>query len=249
MDPNTIGGDDSKHQEDRESDAGEVSYHNPSTKGDEQQFEAGRNIADLPCIEELKIEFGEESNIVVEGANVVRVEREPEIEDESDKKDEIFEHDETDGGSSSGSSSSSSNGSDDESKGIESSQAVVDISPVVDPVNVADPVVENLPVVDLMKTSLSGEKAEVDSSSIVQSVFKVNGDISDKNEEEIVKSVETVATIPDQKECVMQESDDREKHSEVTEPLLAHAPHAVQTASWKSCCGLFEVFAGSGSMA
>lgn len=30
------------------------------------------------------------------------------------------------------------------------------------------------------------------------------------------------------------------------QPLLVPAPHAEQTTSWKSCCGLFELFNGSG---
>ncbi|KAL0305548.1 UNVERIFIED_CONTAM: hypothetical protein Sradi_5972100 [Sesamum radiatum] len=75
--------------------------------------------------------------------------------------------------------------------------------------------------------------------------------------------VQTTATISDPKECVAQEADDRltlpynapnadngaehKKDSGVTQPLLVPSPHPVDRTSWKSCCGLFEVFSGSGA--
>ncbi|KAL0398389.1 UNVERIFIED_CONTAM: hypothetical protein Sradi_2182200 [Sesamum radiatum] len=90
-------------------------------------------------------------------------------------------------------------------------------------------------------------------------------DALERKEEAIVQSVKTTATISDPKECVAQETDDRlalpynapsptadngaehKKDSGVTQPLLVPSPHPVHRTSWKSCCGLFEVFSGSGA--
>ncbi|KAL9159423.1 hypothetical protein ABFS82_08G132800 [Erythranthe guttata] len=63
--------------------------------------------------------------------------------------------------------------------------------------------------------------------------------------------VDTVISIPETKECVVaQETEDNaagiEISSGVTEPLLARAPRPVEATSWKSCCGLFDLFSGSG---
>ncbi|KAL8045684.1 hypothetical protein ABFX02_08G130500 [Erythranthe guttata] len=63
--------------------------------------------------------------------------------------------------------------------------------------------------------------------------------------------VDTVISIPETKECVVaQKTEDNaagiEISSGVTEPLLARAPRPVETTSWKSCCGLFDLFSGSG---
>ncbi|PIN04819.1 hypothetical protein CDL12_22641 [Handroanthus impetiginosus] len=286
------GGDDVKHHDDKESDAGEVSSSasqdhqsnkNSLIEEEEGEIEEGENISNPPSVEGVKIEVAGERNILVEEESVIPVKRAFKIEDVSDEKDERFEHDETrrktyDGGSSGSSNSSSS---DDESHGIESNQAVVDIAPVVDSIEVAD--------------SLSGKKTEAihspkieeagDSATgprTVESAFTENeekrlGSVEDnvgvseaskdaasQREEAIIQSVENIVAIPDTKECVAQESDDQltmstnapvaaaddgsnaEEDSGVTEPLLAPAPRHAQRTSWKSCCGLFEVFTGSG---
>ncbi|KAL0442572.1 UNVERIFIED_CONTAM: hypothetical protein Slati_1979900 [Sesamum latifolium] len=90
-------------------------------------------------------------------------------------------------------------------------------------------------------------------------------DALERKEEAIVQSVQATATVSDPKECVTQETDDRltlpynapsapadngaehKKDSGVTQPLLVPSPHPVHRTSWKSCCGLFEVFSGSGA--
>lgn len=248
-----IGGDDVKHQDDKESDVGEVSspasqdhhsHHNLLTEGEEEEIEERKNVSNLPSVEGVKIEVADEHNIVVE-RTVIPVEGELEIEAESDKKNGRFDHDETarksyDGGSSgSSSSSSSSSSSDDESHGIKSSPAVVDIAPVSDIAAIeeaSDSVVENIPAVVSEKISFTGEKAEVDMSSpannsaapsIVESVFKENGekkqssvqdqvglsetfkDAASQQEEAIIPSVENIAAVPDPNICLAEETDDR----------------------------------------
>ncbi|KAL7142549.1 hypothetical protein ABFS83_08G130800 [Erythranthe nasuta] len=67
----------------------------------------------------------------------------------------------------------------------------------------------------------------------------------------VITPVETIISIPETKECVVaQETENNgssiEISSGVTEPLLARAPRPVETTSWKSCCGLFDLFSGSG---
>ncbi|XP_051133764.1 uncharacterized protein LOC127253293 [Andrographis paniculata] len=76
---------------------------------------------------------------------------------------------------------------------------------------------------------------------------------------------EKVATISDQTVCVLSQSTEDQlmvsynvpvaagkneaehvSNSGVTEPVVHTAPRPVQTTSWKSCCGLFELFTGSG---
>lgn len=87
----------------------------------------------------------------------------------------------------------------------------------------------------------------------------------ERKEEAIVQSVQATATISGPKESVAQETDERltlpynapsatadneaehKKDSGVTQPLLVPSPHRVHGTSWKSCCGLFEVFSGSGA--
>ncbi|KAH6826196.1 hypothetical protein C2S53_001633 [Perilla frutescens var. hirtella] len=82
-------------------------------------------------------------------------------------------------------------------------------------------------------------------------------------EEATIPSVKNNAATSNPKTCLAEETDDRlslsynaptptydngadaEKDSGVTEPLLVPPPHPVQTTSWKGCCGLFELFAGS----
>ncbi|KAI3456074.1 hypothetical protein Pfo_012737 [Paulownia fortunei] len=318
----SYGDEDVKHQDDKESDVGEVSspgsqdhtHQNLLTEGEEEEIEKERNLTNLPSAEGLRIDGGQKHIVLEE--SVVQVEREFKFKDESDRKDGRVEHDEAtrksyDGGSS-GSSSSSSSSSDNESHGIKNSQAAADIASVVDSVKLADSlsgrsaeaihsvpieeagdsVVENIPAADSEKISVLCEQVEVNMISpadisiapyVVESVLKENGEkklssVGDKvgtsltlvnaalerEEETIVQSVDTTATILDPKECVTQENDDRltlpynapratadngaehEKDSGVTEPLLVPSPCPVQKTSWKSCCGLFEVFSGSG---
>ncbi|XP_073281392.1 uncharacterized protein [Primulina huaijiensis] len=133
-----------------------------------------------------------------------------------------------------------------------------------------DSVVENFPAEELKNISTLGDKLETDISIApyisepteseeerpgfvedngISTVF-VDAPVKRKDE-----SIETIV-IPVPKKCVTQETHDRvaadvgvelEKDSGVTEVLvLAPAPHPVQTATWKSCCGLFDVFARCG---
>ncbi|KAL8507240.1 hypothetical protein ACS0TY_017962 [Phlomoides rotata] len=107
---------------------------------------------------------------------------------------------------------------------------------------------------------------------IVESVFSANGEKKQSSVEEQVgvseasndaASHEKEAIIPSVENIAQENNDqlnlsynepaaaadngrDAEKDSGVTEPLLVPAPHAEQTTSWKSCCGLFELFSGSG---
>ncbi|XP_057764200.1 uncharacterized protein LOC130985306 [Salvia miltiorrhiza] len=78
-------------------------------------------------------------------------------------------------------------------------------------------------------------------------------------EEADVGSTESTPKTLDPKECVTQEIDERStfpgvalddgvqrvKDSVVTQPVVAPSPDPDQKTSWKSCCGLFEVFSGS----
>ncbi|XP_041989718.1 uncharacterized protein LOC121741089 [Salvia splendens] len=79
-------------------------------------------------------------------------------------------------------------------------------------------------------------------------------------EADVVGSAEITPKTLDPKECVTQENDDRStlprvaldngaqcvKDSNVTQPVVAPSPYPVQKTTWKSCCGLFEMFSGSG---
>ncbi|KAL3833582.1 hypothetical protein ACJIZ3_008318 [Penstemon smallii] len=107
---------------------------------------------------------------------------------------------------------------------------------------------------------VSNENGEKNLNSVED---KVGISVVSKSKEEgtNIQSVEDSVAISVPKECVEPENDDRstishvappsataehEKDSRVTQPLLAPAQRAVQTTSWKSCCGLFELFNGSG---
>ncbi|KAL1560402.1 hypothetical protein AAHA92_10613 [Salvia divinorum] len=79
-------------------------------------------------------------------------------------------------------------------------------------------------------------------------------------EEADVGSAEITPKSLNLKECVTQENDDGSifprvaldngaqcvKDSNVTQPVVAPSPYPVQKTTWKSCCGLFEIFSGSG---
>ncbi|XP_073061329.1 uncharacterized protein [Primulina eburnea] len=130
-----------------------------------------------------------------------------------------------------------------------------------------DSVVENSPAEELKNTSILGEKVETDTCIApyiigpMESDVKRLGLVEDNGISKVFmdvplkkdESIENIVTL-DRKDCVTQESHDRvaadigvelEKDSGVTEVLLVPAPHPVETTTWKSCCGLFEVFAGS----
>ncbi|XP_075481644.1 uncharacterized protein LOC142522277 isoform X1 [Primulina tabacum] len=136
-----------------------------------------------------------------------------------------------------------------------------------------DSVVENFPAEELKNISTLGDKVETDISIApyisepTESEEERPGFVEDNGISMVFmdaplkrkdESIETIVT-PDPEKCVTQETHDRvaadvgvelEKDSGVTEVLfvllLAPAPHPVQTTTWKSCCGLFEVFARSG---
>ncbi|KAG8385351.1 hypothetical protein BUALT_Bualt03G0034100 [Buddleja alternifolia] len=143
--------------------------------------------------ENVNFKEGSEEQKGVED-NVVRVEREFEIEKKSDNKD---------GGSPRSSSGSSSSNSDDESQGIKNTKGLEEIASVLDSLKGTDSlsetpaeathhepikeagesVVKNIPASDSDKISSLVEKVEVDISSpadssmapLVESVIKENG--------------------------------------------------------------------------
>lgn len=224
MNQNMAGDENVKHQDDKESDVGEVS--SPASQDHHRQ----QNL----------LTEGEEEEIEKEA----RVEREIKIKDELGQKYGTVEHDEStrksyDGGSS-GRSSSSSSSSDDESHGIKNTQAVMDISSVVDSAKVADSLsgrsadsISNAPTKEAHdsvaeKISVLGEQVGVDMSYPYESALEENEEkklssVEDKvgksmasvhaalerEEEAIVQSVHNTATILKPKECVVKESDDR----------------------------------------
>lgn len=187
MDQNSVGGDDVKHQDDKDSDVGEVSSPNSHdhdsnqshlTEGEEEENEKVENISHTPAEEELKIKGSEEPSFVVEDDAVVPVDRKFEIEDKSSNKDDGSSYE------SSGSSKSSRSSSDDESNFIKKDEAAKDIAPVVDLGNGneslsgepaenivsaeiddgVDSVVENSPAEELKNASILGDKVETDTS-------------------------------------------------------------------------------------
>ncbi|KAL7102731.1 hypothetical protein ACP275_08G136400 [Erythranthe tilingii] len=100
--------------------------------------------------------------------------------------------------------------------------------------------------------SVGGEVGLLEASidAIIESV-EGEARILEASNDAVITPVETVVSISETKECVVaQETEDNgagiEISSGVTEPLLARAPRPVEMASWKNCCGLFEVFSGSG---
>lgn len=223
MNQNMAGDENVKHQDDKESDVGEVS--SPASQDHHRQ---------------LLLTEGDEEEIEKE----VRVEREIKIKDELGQKDGTVEHDEStrksyDGGSS-GRSSSSSSSSDDESHGIKNTQAVTDISSVVDSAKVADSLsgrsadsISNAPTKEAHdsvaeKISVLGEQVGVDTSYPYEYALEENGEKKlssvehkvgtsmasvyaalEREEEAIVQSVHYTATILEPKECVAKENDDR----------------------------------------
>ncbi|CAA3010285.1 Hypothetical predicted protein [Olea europaea subsp. europaea] len=80
--------------------------------------------------------------------------------------------------------------------------------------------------------------------------------------EAAVQSAENAAETSDAKECTIQETDDKlnlsysvprvndnngaEHEKELSKPVVAPTLHPVQTTSWKSCCGLFDLLTGFG---
>ncbi|KAL3851442.1 hypothetical protein ACJIZ3_013324 [Penstemon smallii] len=219
-------GDDVKHQDGKESDVGEVS--SPASQ-DHRSFQDEEKITG----EVDKREFNEKGKSC-------------------------------DGGSSesSHSRSSSSSGSDDESHGNKNSPTAVDKTPFTDAASLSETPAEDIHTAIL-------EEAGV---SIVETPFvetPVTYPVSEGNEEKNLSSDEgkvgisagLVDAAAETKE--VGRDDDRlvysyneppltvdnrvesEKDHGVTQPLLAPAPPHVQTTSWKSCCGLFELFAGS----
>ncbi|XP_042007727.1 uncharacterized protein LOC121756289 isoform X2 [Salvia splendens] len=229
----------------------------------------GSNVGELrsPTSEDHEKPTGEaeaggassmEGSIVDNG----EAEKEIRIEDESGVKHGIVAQNESnrkpyDGGSSSSASCGSS--SDDESCGIKKGQAESSIAygesslamddslsgKVVEPVYDSQAAISVAPGV--FESTLEGNEG------------KNHGTVEESTctsmEEAGVGSAESTPKTSDPKECkcVTQENDNRStsprvdlndgekrvKESLVTQPF--------QKTSWKSCCGLFEVFSGSGN--
>ncbi|KAH6825578.1 hypothetical protein C2S53_017550 [Perilla frutescens var. hirtella] len=250
-----------KQHDDRESDVGEVSSPTSEDRqklpmeGEDEEIEKDSGVTGpSPTVEGSRFDNGKEQVRVEE--SLVKVEKDIKIEDELSVKDGIVDYDEAnskayDGGSS-GSSGGGSSSSDDESHGIKKEQAESSIA-LVESVDVADSYV----VVSTLEEN-GGKKF----SSVCTSEPSVNAASLGK-EEANLQSSECTPTTLDSKECVSQE-DDRStspyiapraaedngaqhmKDHVVTQPVVAPPfPHPVQKTSWKSCCGLFEVFSGS----
>ncbi|XP_073300584.1 uncharacterized protein [Primulina huaijiensis] len=267
------GCDDIKQQDDKDSDVGEFSSLNSHdhdshqshlTEGLEEENEKGENISHTPAEENLKIKDGEGP----------RIDREFEIEDKSSNKDDGSSSGSSDNSDSSRSSSDDEsnfikkgkvvdlgNGNESLSGGPAENIVRAEIDDGV------DSVVENSPAEELKNTSILGEKVETDTCITpyvigpMESEVKRLGFVEDNGISKVFmdvplkkdESIENIVTL-DHKDCVTQESRDRvaadigvelEKDSGVTEVVLVPAPHPVETTTWKSCCGLFEVFAGS----
>lgn len=115
-------------------------------------------------------------------------------------------------------------------------------------------------VAESVVTENGKKKDSVEKEVGVSESFK---DAPSQLEEATIPSVENIAATSDPKKCLVEEADDglslsynapiatydngadAEKDSGVNEPLLVPPPRPVQTTSWKGCCGLFELFAGS----
>lgn len=278
--------DEGKHQDDRESDVGELSspalshrsHKKLSTDGEEEEIEKAESCSTVPSVEALKIDDSEGAITVIEDEKAGEVKREFEIA-ESDKKDERIEYDNPsknseDGGSSNSSSDGSISDLYDESNGIKNTRNV-DVSTVHDSVKaVAEPerssktlhsdTIEagdsSYPIeksADCFAVeSVLNENEEKKISSFGQKVYSVPfTDAGSKvnDEEAVIRPIENTATVSDPKAFETQESGHRmtqsynpaeAKDSAVSEALLAPTSHPENT-SWKSCCGLFEVFARS----
>ncbi|PIN13828.1 hypothetical protein CDL12_13556 [Handroanthus impetiginosus] len=126
------------------------------------------------------------------------------------------------------------------------------------PVNKAGDSVENTPsVVESVLNKNDAEKPSSAEDKVGTSTASADAAL-ERKEEEIVQSVMNTATNPN--ECVTQETGDKltlphdaprptgvkhKTNSGVTEPSSVPPQGPVQRTSWKSCCGLFEVFSGS----
>ncbi|GER28454.1 hypothetical protein STAS_04250 [Striga asiatica] len=217
---------DVKPQDDKDSDAGEVSspasqdHHSRQNNYSSGEDEERENISNPPLVgkEDINDDVIDEPLKKTEAEEgFVPVERESTIEKESDKNDKNFEHDEIASKSYDGApsrSSSSLSSSDDESNGIKNSKSEN---------------AENAPS-DIVSedTSLSGEKVKIDASSednnskapsidepeINDGELEKRSLVEDKvgileKEVIIIPSVENVGAMSDTRECVAQESDDR----------------------------------------
>ncbi|XP_041992639.1 uncharacterized protein LOC121743405 [Salvia splendens] len=199
----------------------------------------------------------------VEGSRV-GVEKDTKIEDESGVNDSIIDHNGENrkpyGGGSSGSCGSSSSSSDDENCGIKKGEAessfASEVSVGVDdslsgkPVeSICDSTVESISVAPLVvECTLEGNEGK--------KLGSVEERICTSVEEADVGSAEITPKTLDPREFVTQENDDRStlprvaldngaqhvKDSNVAQPVVAPSPYPVQKTTWKSCCGLFEMF-------
>ncbi|KAL2494599.1 uncharacterized protein Fot_38356 [Forsythia ovata] len=99
------------------------------------------------------------------------------------------------------------------------------------------------------------EELKAADESFVFSAAGMDGAFDMEVVEATVQSAETAEATSDANECAAQGTDDKltlsysvaenEKDSGVPKPMVASTPRAVQTTSWKSCCGLFEILTGS----
>ncbi|KAL6991368.1 hypothetical protein U1Q18_009482 [Sarracenia purpurea var. burkii] len=101
---------------------------------------------------------------------------------------------------------------------------------------------ENGSVIELGSNE-NGKNEGSDDNSVVSSVaagFAAQEDEYKLMPSSIVPSVDNSNSAENIKDSIVTECSDRQ-------PLVASTPRPVQTTSWKSCCGLFEVFTGSNS--
>ncbi|KAJ0927476.1 hypothetical protein HanRHA438_Chr04g0183321 [Helianthus annuus] len=168
---------------------------------------------------------------------------------------------------SNGTSSSSSDSSDDESRVVEKEVVVVESAPV-ESVTVFDeikneekkdlvveetPVVEEPPRVDACETAVKDDSP--DSTVVIESVLKEDEverlqplveTTSLESKDHVSSSTPPKDSVTDVNGADCANEIETSEHSDRQAPA-ASTPVAVQnTTSWKSCCGIFELFSGSG---
>ncbi|KAL1555902.1 hypothetical protein AAHA92_11585 [Salvia divinorum] len=255
-----------QNQPNNHSDSAPAHTHGDDDDVMHQEDGEGSNVVELssPASEDhekppVQAEAGGASSM--EGSTVGNGEAEKEIkiEDESGVKHGIIDHDEAnrklcDGGSSSSGSCGSS--SDDESRGIKRGEAEPSVastgSVAMDDslsAKLVEPVYDSQAAISVAPDAVEPTLEEIGG--------KEHGTVEERTCTSVegagVGSAESTPKTFDRKECVTKENDNRSPSPRVdldggeqrVKDSVATQP--FQKTSWKSCCGLFEVFSGSGN--
>ncbi|KAM6575871.1 hypothetical protein CsatA_024198 [Cannabis sativa] len=265
------GYDDSKSQDEKGSDGGEVM--SPVYEGhhsNRQHFHEGSEEGDSSGAR----------SIVAKDKSVERVSRERSLKSgkNSENKDVRIEYvesgkesrdgdDRNSSSSSSSRSSSSSSSSDDESRAIEKKQDLkANVSILDSPVESSSAEEKNkvdelsskpVLVSDVIKPGFENGAEKLSTVETVTDLSsKKSEDKSAKSspsKSESVSNTYEVEELPPSSGCEAQTSNANQdiKTSETPEPsenqpLVAPTPRPVQKTSWLSCCGIFDVITGSG---